>query len=171
MKSKPKNAGRWLFLSAAFVAASALGGLIKIPSPVGSIAFDSAPGYFLAAYIHPVLGGIVGALGHIASSATAGFPLGHVHIWISIQMFFWCLCFGFIARSFNSQWALIPASLVAIFLNGVVLPMSLGYLGIVDMSLAKGVVVILTIASAANVFIAAIAVRLLALSSTRRQVR
>lgn len=163
--------GRWLFLAATFTAASALGGLIKIPSPVGSIAFDSAPGYFLAAYVHPVLGGIVGSLGHIASAATAGFPLGHVHVWIAIQQFFWCFAFGFIARFFDTQWALIPAAIVAGLLNGVAAPLMLGVIGIAPMSLAKAVVIVLTVASFANIIIAALAIRLITLSSARRESR
>jgi len=170
MKIK-KDRGRWLFLIATFVAASALGGLIKIPSPVGSIAFDSAPGYFLAAYIHPVLGGVVGTFGHIASAATAGFPLGHVHVWVAILMFLCCFAFGVVARAFDTQWALIPACIIGIILNGVVMPLLLGTLGTVDMALAKGVVVVLTIASAANVLISAAAVRLLVISGARRKVR
>lgn len=163
--------GRWLYLSAAFIAASALGGLAKFPSPVGSIALDSAPGYFLAAYVHPILGGLVGSVGHIASAATAGFPLGHVHIWVALQQFAWCLVFGAIARAFNSHWALVPAVLVAVLLNGIGAPLMLGALGIVDMTLAKAVVIVLTVASLVNVVFAAIAVRLLALSAARRSPR
>jgi riboflavin transporter len=170
MIAKP-DMGRWLFYGATFVAASALGGLIKIPSPVGSIAFDSAPGYFVAAYIHPVLGGIVGCLGHIASAATAGFPLGHVHIWVAAEMFLWCLIFGYVARLRDTQWALVPAIVVAVILNGVVGPWVLGLVRVLDMAMVKVVIVILIVASLANVLIAALAVRLLASSSNRREPR
>lgn len=170
MKAKA-GAGRWLFLGAVFIAASALGGLIKMPSPVGSVAFDSAPGYFLAAYIHPILGGIVGCLGHLASAATAGFPLGYVHVWVAVQMFLWCLSFGYVARLFDTQWLLVPAIVIAVILNGVVGPYALGLLGVLDMAMAKAVIVILSVASLANVLIAALAVRLLASSNERREPR
>ena len=163
--------GRWLFLAATFIAASALGGLIKIPSPVGSIALDSAPGYFLAAYVHPVLGAVVGGIGHLASAASAGFPLGYVHIWVAMQVFVWCLSFGYIARAFDTQWALIPAILVAALLNGVVGPLMLGLLKLVNMGLAVAVIPVLTVASIANLLIAAAAVRLLSLSAARRAAR
>ena len=162
---------RWITLAAVFVAASALGGLLKIPSPVGSIAFDSSPGYFIAAYIHPILGGLVGSLGHLASAASAGFPLGFVHVFVSVEMFFWCGAFGLISRIKDARISLIPAAIVATLLNGVVGPLLLGFVGVVDMSLAKGIVVILTIASGANVIVASLAIVLLSLAGSRRKSR
>src|SRR4051812_31260365 len=69
-----------------FSALAAAGGLIKIPSPVGSIAFDSAPGYFVAAFYGPALGSIVGFIGHLASAAVAGMPLGPMHLVVAIAM-------------------------------------------------------------------------------------
>lgn len=160
----------WFYLAAVFTAASTLGGFIKIPSPVGSIALDSAPGYFLACYVHPLLGGIVGAIGHLASAASAGFPLGFVHVWVSLQMFFWCFAFGSITFLINRLWAYIPAALIAILLNGVVGPLMLAYLDIVPMSLAKAIIPILLVASAVNVFIAILASSFLAKSSRNKKI-
>lgn len=117
---------RSLVAVAVFTALSAGGGLIKLPSPVGSVALDSFPGFFSAGFFSPLIGGIVGLLGHLASAATAGFPLGPTHIAVAILMFFWCAIFGIIIRKINKPIALIPASLLAIFLNGVVSPLLLG---------------------------------------------
>lgn len=117
---------RSLVAVAVFTALSAGGGLIKLPSPVGSVALDSFPGFFCAAYFSPLVGGIVGLLGHLASAATAGFPLGPAHIAVAILMFFWCAIFGIVTRRINKQWGLFPASILAIFLNGVASPLLLG---------------------------------------------
>lgn len=159
--SKQRTSG-WPGTAAVFIAASAAGGLVKFPSPVGSIAFDAAPGYFLAAYVHPVLGGLVGAIGHIASAAAGGFPLGVVHVVIAFQMFFWCSAFGLIARAVNKHWALVPAGIFATLLNGVAGPMILGILGIVPMGLARAVIPVLSAASAINIVIASVAIILIA---------
>ena len=47
---------------AILVALSGAGAFIKIPSPTGTVALDSAPGYLAAAVFSPLEGGIVGAL-------------------------------------------------------------------------------------------------------------
>ena len=71
---------------AIFSALSVVGSLIKIPSPVGSLAFDSFPGFFVALLFGPAEGALVSGLGHIATAATSGFPLGILHIPIAIGM-------------------------------------------------------------------------------------
>lgn len=157
MPSRPSLESR-MGIMAAFIAASYVLGLIKLPSPVGSIALDSAPGYFLAAYLGPVPGGVVGTLGHLASAASAGFPLGYIHLAVAAQMFFWCLAFGATARAFNKHWALIPAGLLAVLLNGLAGPWMLWQLGVIPEKLAKGVMPFLTFASALNIAIASLAV-------------
>ncbi len=149
---------------AVFGAASVALGLIKIPSPVGSIALDSLPGYFTAAYFNPLVGGIVGALGHLGSAATAGFPLGGMHIVVAVQMFFWCGVFGLIIKVVNRPVALIFASLAAIALNGIASPLLLVPFGLPS-GTAKMLMPFLLFASAANVVVAAIAIK--ALSSAK----
>ena len=44
---------------AILIALSGVGALIKIPSPTGTVALDSAPGYFTAVAFGPVEGMIV----------------------------------------------------------------------------------------------------------------
>ena len=57
------------------VALSVIGSMLKVPSPTGTVAFDSLPGYFGAIVIGPKEGAIIAAFGHLASAATAGFFL------------------------------------------------------------------------------------------------
>ncbi len=134
-------------------ALSAVGALVKIPSPVGSIALDSAAGYF-AALIALKEGAIVAALGHIFSAYSAGFPLGALHAIVAAYMAFCAATFGLIAR-----WSLTLAVPVAVFLNGVagafiVLPIG-------GMPFVLAVMPFLTAASAANVIVASAVFRTL----------
>lgn len=147
-----------------FTAVAAGGGLIKIPSPVGSIALDSAPGYFCAAFFSPWVGAAVGAFGHLASAATAGFPLAVLHIYIAIQQFIWCFIFGSIINKFAQNWGLILGVILATVLNGVVAPLLLTLVPVVALPLAvaKGLIPFLIVASAANTILAAAAYKVLA---------
>jgi hypothetical protein len=77
---------RRLTLTALFVAMCAVGGLIKIPSAVGSLALDTVPALVSAAFLPPVFSGIASMLGHTASAMYAGFPLGPFHVIIALEM-------------------------------------------------------------------------------------
>jgi len=130
-------------------ALSAVGALVKIPSPVGSIALDSAPGYF-AALIALREGAIVATLGHLFSAYTAGFPLGiHMHVIVAIFMAFCATVFGVISKR-----RVKIAILVATLLNGVVgsfLVLPIGGIGFV-----LTIMPFLVLASAVNIVIAAV---------------
>lgn len=147
---------------AVFVALAAAGGLLKMPSPVGSIALDSAPGFFVAGFFSPLLGGIVGAAGHLASAGVAGFPLAVAHILIAVLQFVWCYIFGVIVRKGRRYWALILASAVAVVLNGVAAPLILAALMPMFREMLTVLIPFLLLASGANVLLAAGAVALLA---------
>lgn len=138
---------------AVFIAASAVGGIIKIPSPVGSIALDSLPGYFVAGFYGPLLGGVVGSVGHLASAATSGFPLGPLHIAIAIQMVLWCSLYGFVIRALDRTWAVWLATGIAVLLNGLAAPFLLVPVGL-PLGLAKTLWPFLLLASALNVLLA-----------------
>lgn len=84
---------------AIFVALSAVGALIKIPSPTGTVALDSCPGYFSAVAFGWLEGGIVAAIGHIFTAATTGFPLGvPIHILIAAEMAVFAAAFWWISK-------------------------------------------------------------------------
>lgn len=57
-----------------FIALSAVGAMIKRPSPVGTIGLDAAPGFFCALAFGYVEGAAVIAIGHLLTSAVLGFP-------------------------------------------------------------------------------------------------
>lgn len=155
---------RAVVITAIFVALAAAGGLLKLPSPVGSIALDSAPSYFVAGFFSPVLGGIVGFFGHLASASIAGFPLALAHGVVAVLQFCWALIFGLVIRKGKKLWALVAASGVAIVLNGVIAPLALALLFPSFREMLAGLIPFLLVASAANVLIAAAVIALLARS-------
>ncbi|MCK1994610.1 ECF transporter S component [Peribacillus muralis] len=71
---------------ALFIALSAVGAMIKIPSPIGSIALDSFPALLAAVILGPVPGAIVAGLGHIISAFIGGMLLGPFHFLIMAEM-------------------------------------------------------------------------------------
>ncbi|MGE7765413.1 ECF transporter S component [Peribacillus sp. NPDC096540] len=71
---------------AIFIALSAVGAMIKVPSPIGSIALDSFPALLAAVVLGPVSGAIVAGLGHIISAFIGGMILGPFHFLIMVEM-------------------------------------------------------------------------------------
>jgi uncharacterized membrane protein len=137
---------------AIFIALAAVGALIKIPSPTGTVALDAAPGYFSAVAFGWLEGGIVAALGHLLTAATAGFPLGlPVHLIVAAEQFAWAAIFWFLKDKVNI-WV---GAVVAVLCNGllgalVVIP--IGGVGLY-VTLLPG----LLVGSAVNVILAALA--------------
>ena len=105
-------------LFALLMALCGVGAYIKVPSPTGTVAFDSFPGYTAAIVLGATWGGCVAAAGHLISAATAGFPLGPLHIAIALGM-------AAAAVVFWAGWKVNPALgvIAATVFNGVVLPL------------------------------------------------
>jgi uncharacterized membrane protein len=109
---------------AIFTALSAVGSLIKIPSPIGSVAFDSSPGFFVALFFGPLEGAAVCGIGHLATAAVSGFPLGVLHIPIAFGMALAGAAVGLINK-LNRQWGFIPAIIAGVAINTLmVFPMA-----------------------------------------------
>ncbi|MEH7610364.1 ECF transporter S component [Gottfriedia acidiceleris] len=150
------NTKRIVLLSL-FIALSAVLSNIKI---VYSIAFDSLPAFLAAMLISPIAGGIVGALGHLLTAITSGFPFTvPVHLFIAIQMLVIVWIFGVLFKKMNQYIAMI----VAIILNGPVATLLSGLLiAYLNHSFTVKtissffilMVVPLTLASAANIVLA-----------------
>ncbi|MFF3024971.1 ECF transporter S component [Gottfriedia sp. NPDC057948] len=150
------NTKRIVLLSL-FIALSAVLSNIKI---VYSIAFDSLPAFLAAMLISPIAGGIVGALGHLLTAITSGFPFTvPVHLFIAIQMLVIVWMFGVLFKKMNQYIAMI----VAIILNGPVATLLSGLLiAYLNHSFTVKtissffilMVVPLTLASAANIVLA-----------------
>lgn len=99
------------------IALSVVGSFIKIPSPVGSLAFDAVPGYFAALSISPGIGALVAALGHAATATVSGLPLGPLHMVVALGMALAAYSAGRLARV-----NLYLGSLVGVLINGLLLP-------------------------------------------------
>ena len=142
---------RRLARMAILIALSAVGALVKIPSPTGTVALDSAPGFLVAVVFSPVEGAIVAALGHLLTATTAGFTLGALHLVVAVEMAVFAWLFGLLAQRVN----VAVAGVVAVLLNGLVAPLMMipvaGFGGYVGMILP------LLVGSAINVAVAVLA--------------
>lgn len=141
------------------VSLSAVGAFIKLPSPTGTVALDSAPGFVAAAAFGPGEGSIVGAFGHMFSALITGFPLGlPIHLLVAAFTVVWVGAFGIIARRIN----ILVAAPIGVLLNGV------GGAALLIPVLGKGIfatlVIPLTVGSAVNVIIAVAVFRVLDLT-------
>lgn len=142
-------------IMAIFIALSAVGAMIKIPSPIGSIGLDSAPGYFCALAFGGVEGAIIIAIGHLLSAAVVGFPLSiPIHLGVAVCMAIWAVIFRFIGKRGSIIMiavAVIAASLLNSFVTGLLL-IPVGGWGLYIVNIIP-----LLVASAVNTIISAIA--------------
>lgn len=154
-KNSVQNTRR-IAMVAVFIALSAVGALIKIPSPIGTVALDSAPGFFSALAFGGVEGSIVIGLGHLLTSAVVGFPLGiPMHLIIAVEMAVWAVVFRFV----NVKIGLIPAVIVASILNGVVGAFTVFPIG--GMGAVLGLLPFLLLGSVINIVVSALAYKAL----------
>jgi uncharacterized membrane protein len=101
---------------AIFSALCAVGSLIQIPSPVGSLAFDSAAGFFVALFFGVFEGAAVCGIGHLATALVSGFPLGYLHLPIALGMTLAGASVGTINKM-NKRWGFIPALGIGVVIN------------------------------------------------------
>lgn len=101
-----------------FTSLAVVGSFLKIPSSIGSVAFDSFPALVAASILSPVWGMGTAAFGHIMSAALDGFPLGPLHVIIAVQM---VLIVGFYGWLYRRNWR-IPAVVSFVIGNGVLAP-------------------------------------------------
>jgi len=136
---------------AIFIALSAVGAMIKIPSPVGTIGLDSAPGYFCALAFGYVEGAAVIFIGHLLTAGVVGFPLGlPLHLFIGMQMALWAILVRFI----KEKLGLWPAVATGVVLNGVVSAFTTVFIG--GMGAVIGIMPFLIAGSLFNILVAAI---------------
>lgn len=145
---KTKN----LVIMAMFIALSAVGAAIKVPSPTGTVAFDSAPGYAAALLLGPGYGAATAALGHLFTSMFAGFPMGlPLHLLVAAEMAVFAAVYGILKR-INLPLAVIAVSL----LNGIVAPASFIPFPNFGMGFFTAMLIPLLVGSAANVVASAL---------------
>ncbi len=140
-----------------FIALSAVGAFLKIPSPTGTVALDSAPGYFAAATFGGGEAALVIALGHLLSSGIVGFPLTlPIHLLIAGEMAALAYLFGFLVRRTNGYIA-VPVTVLA---NGILAPLSM--VPIFGWPFFLGMVVPLLVGSLLNILVAYLGFRTMA---------
>lgn len=134
---------RKLTLMAIFIALAFVGALIKIPSPIGTVGFDSTAGYLSVLYIGYLPGATVTALGYLLIAASAGFPLGLLTIVVAIEMFLIAM-----AYKYFYEINVVLGLSISTILNGVIAPLIVLPLG--GWGLYVGLIPSLTVASFAN---------------------
>ena len=150
-----ENSTKLLTRLALLVALSAVAAYVPLPSPTGTVALDSAPGYFAVLLFGGYKGAIVLALGHIFSSLKTAFPLGALHLLIAILMGGCGIAFSLLKKKLN----IIISSVITILLNGVVLPLIL--IPILGYGFFVAMLLPLLTGSLLNVFVAVVLYRLL----------
>ncbi len=145
-----------LTLVSSLVALSVVGSYIKIPSPTGTVALDSLPGFVGALSLGYQEGALIAFLGHMLTSLNVGFPLGVLfHLVIAGEMALIALAFRFLFL----RWGYPLAIGVTTALNGVIAPLSL--VPFFGWGFFTGIVVSLLVTSAANLVIASLVHRVL----------
>ena len=137
------------------IALSAIAAYFPLPSPTGTVALDSAPGYFTVLFFGGFEGALVLLVGHLFSALKSGFPLGIIHVLIAFLMGGCGLVFYWL----NKKIHIILAAVLTVLVNGIVVPLTLipflgkGFFGAMLLPLLFG--------SLVNVVVAVILYRLL----------
>lgn len=139
-----------LTVAGTLIALSVVGSYLKIPSPTGTVAFDSLPGFLGALLLGYPGGATIGFLGHILTSLNVGFPLGlPVHLIIACEMAMTCVLFRLLYRRNR-----ILAIICGVLLNGVLAPLTL--VPVFGWGFFTGIAISLIVASAVNIILASL---------------
>ena len=107
---------RTITVYALLIALCAIGGQIHFG--VYSIGFDSSPAFVGALLLGPVAGAVLGVLGHLATAASTGFPLGvPIHVAVAIIMAGTGASIGYIAKRMTSSFSYIISGIVGYIVN------------------------------------------------------
>lgn len=134
------------------IALSYVGSLVKIPTPVGTTAFDSAPAFLAGLLLGPGPGAVVGLLGHLFTALLTGFPYTvPIHLTVAAGMAAVVAVFSLVSARQR-----VLGLIAALLGNGVALPLVLtlwpGYtIAMVVGALMPG----LLLATALNLLVAA----------------
>lgn len=101
---------------ALLIALCAIGGQIHFG--VYSIGFDSSPAFVGALMLGPVAGSVLGALGHLATAASTGFPLSvPIHVAVAIVMAGTGASIGYIAKRMTSSFSYVVGGILGYIVN------------------------------------------------------
>ena len=136
---------------AMFIALSAVGAAIKIPSIVGSLALDSFPALIAGVLLGPIYGGIVAGLGTLISAIISGMQLlGPLHFIVVLEMFILVWMFSTLYIGGQKMGA------ITLFLVGNALIAPLPFMFIISTSFYIAVLPSLIITTVINLVIAVI---------------
>src|SRR5699024_3871927 len=147
VRKKEMTAKRISYL-ALFIALSVIGGLITLPSPVGSIELDSFPALIAAVWIDKNSGAIVCKVGHLLSVLLCIFVIVLVMLFNDCMIIVWFYCNVY--KSLNQN---IPNTFF-IITNGFIMP--LPFIFIMGFPFFLGILPSLVIATVLNLIIAAL---------------
>lgn len=139
--------GKRVSFLAFFIGLSIVGGFIKIPAIITSVALDSFPALLAAAIFGSGAGAIVGGVGHLASALIGGMPMGPLHFVVAIEMALLAALFSVVYRK-GKRWT---ASLLFLIGNGLVAPIP--FIFVYGVAFFIGIVPPLLIGSFINVLI------------------
>ncbi len=107
---------RMMTAYALLIALCAIGGQIHFG--VYSIGFDSSPAFVGALMLGPVAGAVLGALGHLATAASTGFPLSvPIHVAVAIVMAGTGASIGYIAKRMTSSFSYVVGGILGYIVN------------------------------------------------------
>ncbi|MFK2826119.1 ECF transporter S component [Bacillus sp. B190/17] len=135
---------------ALFIALSVIGGMIKVPGPVSSIALDSFPALLAAGLLGAGPGALVGAFGHLISALIGGLPMGPLHLLVAAEMAVVVWLFG---KMYGSGKRIL-AVLVFVLLNGLAAPAP--FILVMGWPFYAGAAPAITIAAVFNGIVAAV---------------
>ncbi len=130
-------------------ALSLIGSFVPFPSPVGTIGFDSLPGFAAAFLFGPSDGSMVLLIGHLVTVSVHGSPLGIMHLPIALGMGLT----GWLAGLTRRRYSLIYAVVISILANTLLFPLAAPMIG---WGGALSLVPYLFVVSSLNVVVAAI---------------
>ncbi|MGQ9622121.1 MAG: ECF transporter S component [Candidatus Caldatribacteriaceae bacterium] len=141
---------------AALVALSIVGSFLKIPSPTGTVALDSLPGFLGSLSLGYPEGASVSFLGHLLTSLNVGFPLGFpLHFLIALEMAGIAVLFRWVFL----RWKAAPAIVAGTLSNGILAP--LGLVPLLGWGFFFGVFPSLLVGSFVNIVLAMVVHRFL----------
>ncbi|PSN82849.1 hypothetical protein B9Q11_03615 [Candidatus Marsarchaeota G2 archaeon ECH_B_SAG-F08] len=107
-----------------FTALAVAGSFVSLPSPVSSVALDSAAGYFCSMNYGGYEGALVFFLGHLSTATVHGFPLGVLHLPIAAG-----LALDGYVMSVVAKFTKLGATIVGVLINTLLVFVALPVLG------------------------------------------
>ncbi len=150
-KSNMKLDVKKICIGGMLIALSVLFANIKL---FGTIALDAVPAFLGGLLFGGSFGGVVGAIGHLATATTSGFPFGVlIHMIIAVTMYISVYSFAFtkkmLNKHLNTTVSLCVASVVGVLFNA---PITLFFISLIlGKAFFVSMIVPLTLGSVANI--------------------